>query len=133
MNDLSMKRVGGALVILGVVTYVACFVWHLFVPTAFGGTLQAMLPGFDWTPLGFLIGLALVIVYSVYTRWSSCRPTTSLVGWTPRAELGARGSPHTDSSIAGPGISPVRRLIGQIVARDPPGPVDGLSEEPRSR
>ena len=67
MNDLSMKRVGGALVILSVVTYVACFVWHLFVPTAFGGTLQAMLPGFDWTPLGFLIGLALVIVYSVYT------------------------------------------------------------------
>lgn len=66
MNDLSIKRVGGALVALSVVTYVGCFVWHLLAPTAFAGILPALLPGFDWTPLGFLIGLGLVIVYSVY-------------------------------------------------------------------
>jgi hypothetical protein len=66
MNDLSIKRVGGALVVLGVVTYVACVVFHLFAPPAFDGALRSMLPGFDWTPLGFLIGLGLVIIYSVY-------------------------------------------------------------------
>jgi hypothetical protein len=61
MNDLSMKRVGGALVILGVVTYVACF----------------------------------VSAYNLLGRLDT----------TGRARAPAART--TDSSIAGPGISPV--------------------------
>ena len=68
MNVLSMKRVGGALLAWSVLTYLVCVVWHLFVPSAFGGAvLQSFLPGFDWTPLGFVIGLVVVVIYSVYT------------------------------------------------------------------
>ncbi len=66
MNNLSIKRVGGALVVSSVITFVGCVIWHLFVPTAFAGILPELLPGFDWTPLGFLIGLGLVILYSIY-------------------------------------------------------------------
>jgi formate-dependent nitrite reductase membrane component NrfD len=67
MNELSIKRVGGALIVWSVLTYLLCVVWHLFVPSTFDSViLRSFLPGFDWTPLGVLIGLVLVVVYSIY-------------------------------------------------------------------
>jgi hypothetical protein len=54
--------------VLGVVTYLLCYIWHLLVPSAIvGAVLQSAFPGFSWSPVGFLIGLAEVIVYSFYT------------------------------------------------------------------
>jgi len=67
VDNLSYTRVGGSLTVLGVLSYVICVVWHALVPSAFSGAfLQSALPGFDWTLGGVLIGLVLVIVYSVY-------------------------------------------------------------------
>lgn len=67
MDNLSFARVGGSLTVLGVLSYVICIGWHALVPSAFSGAfLQSALPGFDWTLGGILIGLVLVIVYSVY-------------------------------------------------------------------
>lgn len=86
MNDLSMKRVGWALAIWSVLTYLVCVVWHLFVSSAFDGAiLQSILPGFDWTPLGVLIGLVLVIVYSVYTA------VVFVAAYNYLGRLGAKG------------------------------------------
>jgi formate-dependent nitrite reductase membrane component NrfD len=68
MNELIIKRVGGALIVWSVLTYLLCVVGHLLVPSAFDSAiLRSFLPGFDWTPLGVLIGLVLVVVYSIYT------------------------------------------------------------------
>ena len=67
MDNLSFTRVGGALTVLGVLTYVICVVWHALVPAAFSTVfLQSALPGFDWTVGGVLIGLLLVVIYSLY-------------------------------------------------------------------
>ena len=68
MDNLSFIRVGGALTVLGVLTYVICVLWHALVPAAFSTAfLQSALPGFNWTVGGVLIGLLLVVIYSVYT------------------------------------------------------------------
>ena len=93
MNGLSMKRVGGALVIWSVLTYLVCVVWHWFIPSAFGGAiLQSVLPGFDWTPLGVLIGLVLVVLYSVYTS------VVFVSAYNFLGRLGrSRGNPRADA------------------------------------
>ncbi|MGD9527751.1 MAG: hypothetical protein AB7V44_13280 [Pseudonocardia sp.] len=67
MENLSFTRVAGSLTVLGVLSYAICVAWHALVPSAFSGEfLQSALPGFDWTLGGVLIGLVLVIVYSLY-------------------------------------------------------------------
>jgi hypothetical protein len=68
MDNLSFTRVGGALTVLGVITYAICVLWHALAPAAFSTAfLQSALPGFDWTVAGVLIGLLLVVLYSVYS------------------------------------------------------------------
>lgn len=67
MDKLNFSRVAGSLTVLGVLTYLICVAWHALAPSAFSGAfLQSALPGFDWTFPGFLVGLLLVIIYSVY-------------------------------------------------------------------
>lgn len=68
MNQLSITRVGVALTVLDVLTYLLCYVWHLLAPASLAGlALQSVFPGFSYSPAGFGIGLGWTIVYSVYT------------------------------------------------------------------
>ena len=67
MKALSIKVVGVSLSVLFAVSYVLCVIWDLVFPGwAMYQVWQGLLPGFSWSPIGFLIGLVETVIYGFY-------------------------------------------------------------------
>lgn len=69
MHTLDIKATTAALLVLSTVFYAVCALfqplfsaWPMYDVTLW----QALLPGFSWTPAGFLLGLFWVATYAVF-------------------------------------------------------------------
>ncbi len=67
MKGLSIKTVGLSLGTLFAVSYVLCVIFDLVFPNwAMYQVWQGLLPGFSWSAVGFVIGLAWTVIYGFY-------------------------------------------------------------------
>jgi uncharacterized sodium:solute symporter family permease YidK len=67
MKGLSIKTLGLSLGILFSVSYILCVLFDLLLPGwAMYQVWQKLLPGFNWSVIGFIIGLVETILYGFY-------------------------------------------------------------------
>ncbi|MFQ5614101.1 MAG: DUF5676 family membrane protein [Anaerolineae bacterium] len=67
MKGLSIKTVGLSLGTLFALSYVLCVLFDLVFPGwAMYQVWQGLLPGFNWSALGFIIGLVETALYGFY-------------------------------------------------------------------
>lgn len=66
---MKIASVGYTLSIFLAVTLTLCMAWGFFAPTSMHMHMawEPLLPGFEWSILGYLIGLAWVVFYGWYT------------------------------------------------------------------